>query len=78
MTASALPPLLRFPQGLDWNALGVGTLPPPIKPKPREIHADLPRELKDEFSAWAKKDVPPEVRSPAHARPPRNHLVTTA
>ncbi len=50
-----------FFAGLDWNALAAGTLPPPITPKAREIHADLPRELKDEFGEWAKKDVPAEA-----------------
>ena len=50
-----------FFKGLDWNRLGAGTLEPPIVPKKREIHADLPRELKDEFGQWAAKEVPAEA-----------------
>jgi serine/threonine protein kinase len=51
----------NFFDGFDWNALAVGALPPPIKPKPKQIHADLPTSLKDEFGHWAMKDVPAEA-----------------
>ena len=51
----------EFFKGLDWNALNVGTLRPPIEPPNGEINADLPKELKDQFGQWAKKEVPAEA-----------------
>jgi hypothetical protein len=47
--------------GLNWNALNLGTLPPPIKPTHGKINADLPKELKDTFGEWAKKEVPADA-----------------
>lgn len=44
-----------FFKGLDWNALGAGTLKPPIQPSSKDINADLPRELKNEFADYAKQ-----------------------
>ena len=41
----------EFFKGLDWNALNVGTLTPPITPPNGEINADVPKELKNEFGA---------------------------
>ena len=49
-----------FFDGLNWNALGAGMLPPPIKVDDKTINADLPTSLKDAFGEWAKKDLPPE------------------
>ena len=51
----------EFFKGFDWNALNGGTLAPPLVPPSNDINADLPRELKDEFGAWAKKPVPDDA-----------------
>jgi len=57
------PALMAHPffKGLDWNALSVGTLKPPIDPPRGDINADLPKELKDEFGEWAAKDLPDDA-----------------
>jgi serine/threonine protein kinase len=62
-TQGGFPALMKheFFKGLDWNALALGTLKPPIVIPHGEINADLPKELKDQFGEWAKKDVPPEA-----------------
>ena len=51
----------EFFKGLDWNALNVGSLKPPLVPPSDDINADLPKELKTEFANWAKKDVPADA-----------------
>ena len=47
-----------FFDGLDWTKLFLGALEPPIKPSSKEIQADVPSHVKDDFYDWLKKEVP--------------------